>query len=271
MVGGPPVDADCASASRGLRVHAGRRSETRVILAKLEADGRTFASRRMRQQDRRWPTLGSALVANTIVRVDVTGPFCVGCGAVLAPVAPGEVRIRPCSSCGDHRSEYRASGTVEVGASVSAAYRVTTTATAAQRCDELATAIDAAEAATNAGDLREAKRATEAALQAIHQLADCANPRQRSAVEWTQEGWTSVQRERWTGLIGARNAAHHKPVAIVELQGDTSAPGHALRWAEMIPQLRYPEQQSAYDAVIAGEAAIPLLRAALADVTRSMV
>lgn len=196
--------------------------------------------------------------------MDVTGPFCSACGAERPTPSPGEAR-EPCADCGGTALEYRASGTVTAQASVSASYRVTGGNTAANRRDALKAAIDDADEAASSGHAGHAVTAVKRALEAIHELQDCADPAKRSPVEWTHAGWAAAQTKRWTGLIGARNAAHHKSASVVELHGDSEVPGHVLRWAPTIPAVRSTAQRNAYAAVIAGEAVIPQLRAVLAE------
>lgn len=182
----------------------------------------------------------------------------------------GDEPLPPCPYCGDSASEYRASGTVTASVSVSATYVATGGNTAANRRDALIAAIDDAATATESGRAGDAVSAIKRALEAIHELEDCADPQKRTPVEWTKPAWTPAQHEQWVALLGAPNAAHHYSAPVVELHGDTSTSGHQLRWAPSIPQVQWVPQRQAYAAQLASQPAIPLLRAVADDVSAAI-
>ena len=202
--------------------------------------------------------------------MDVAGPFCRTCGAERSRPGPGGDRREPCLRCGDLALEYRASGTVTAHATVSASYVVTGGNTAVNRRDSLAAAIDEADAAAASGRAGDAVSAIKRALEAIHELQDCADPKKRPTVEWTKSAWTPAQNDRWFALLGARNAAHHFSAPVVELHGDTTRPGHVLRWAPGISPVQSKSQRKAYAAMLAGQPVIPLLRGVAADISAAI-
>jgi hypothetical protein len=202
--------------------------------------------------------------------VEVSGPFCSTCGVLREPSANAGDQLPPCPECGGLYSEWRVSATVVSRGSVSATYAVTGGNAARNRLDELAAAVDDAATATSSGRALDAVRAVKRALEAIHELQDCANPKKRATVEWSNAAWTPAQKEVWTGLLGARNAAHHFSADVVDLHGGTSTPGHVLRWAQSIPQVKVPAQGQAYATRLAGQLVLPVLQAVVADVSASM-
>jgi hypothetical protein len=121
------------------------------------------------------------------------------------------------------------------------------------RRDELIGAVGRFDAVASAEDVRGAQRAVKQALEAIHELADCAKRN-----EWSQADWSSDDLELWRAHIGARNAAHHTSTSVVAVhsEGDPT-------WdmdATAIASLRYESQQKAYNARLAGMPVAPALR-----------
>jgi hypothetical protein len=114
-------------------------------------------------------------------------------------------------------------------------------------------------------DARDAQNATKAALEAVYELGD--DPLKRG--EWSQDAWSPQERELLAALAGARNAAHHKSAAVVQLQVGVDAQ-HALRWIATLPPIRSDEQTKAYCRRLAGQPVLPALRYVAERIARSL-
>jgi hypothetical protein len=118
--------------------------------------------------------------------------------------------------------------------------------------------------AIDAGDNTGAQTATKRALEAIHELADCLK-----RGEWRQSDWDADSIGLWTGLLGARNAAHHTSSSVVVKHSDMPRDDR-LRWdldADVIAGLHSPAQKVEYNARVAGQPVLPQLRSVLGLLT----
>lgn len=171
---------------------------------------------------------------------------CRGCGKEL-PVAPDPPL--PCPECGSLRKRVSGSAVIPAGATITVTGSSRSNNDARSRLRKLGIEIDAVEASV--GAVSAAQDATKVALDVLHELNDCAK-----RGEWSNAHWDAGTRGIWNGLMGARNASHHKGSPIVESSD-------ALRWEidkDEIATLKYPDQAEDYAAHVAGRRVLPMLR-----------
>jgi hypothetical protein len=114
----------------------------------------------------------------------------------------------------------------------------------------LGRAIELLEMRVLAGGIFEAQLEMNGALQAIHGLATGGLKR---------KGWTSDQRGIWEGLIGARNAAHHKGANVIAMWSERGE--QRLRWQiDNALSIRSHSQRTEFIARLQGRPALPQLR-----------
>jgi hypothetical protein len=140
---------------------------------------------------------------------------------------------------------------------------------AAARGRQLRQAVGDITTAVDKGRISDTQKATKQALEALHELEDCRSKRQ----EWSQTGWDQTSLDLWTGLTGARNAAHHlaSPIVVVSSGGQAD---DRVRWdveASAVQQLQSSKQQAAYTRQVAGQAVLPQLRKVLALVEAAVL
>jgi hypothetical protein len=179
---------------------------------------------------------------------------CSDCGTLLPS---GQNPPLPCPECGSESRSVSASVSASIGISTSVEYATSANNDAKARVWQLEFAIGALEAALNQHLVTETQNAAKAALEAIHELAD-----ELKRGEWSQARWGEQAVGLWHGLLGARNAAHHKASPIVARHSGKSR-DESLLWSvdpETIATLRWPHQQTAYNERLHGHAVLPQLR-----------
>jgi predicted nucleic acid-binding Zn-ribbon protein len=184
---------------------------------------------------------------------------CADCGAALGTA---DEPARPCPECGSERLAYLVAIHAEVKLNATAGWTARSSNDARTRLGALREAAADIEASVEASHVSKTQDATKRALEAIHELQDCHSERQ----EWSQAGWNSNDLGLWTGLIGARNTAHHKTSHIVALSSGGNTDDR-LKWdieESAIAELRFPIQRQEYEVRVAGQPVLPQLRSVLA-------
>jgi uncharacterized Zn finger protein (UPF0148 family) len=182
---------------------------------------------------------------------------CPHCGAAL----PSTEGVVTCAACRRRIPFIRASA--EARSEAHLAIHVKSPNASTARRLALEQAVDDVERAVQNRNNHDAQLATKRALEAIHELQDCAN---RS--EWSMSGWSKADAETWNGLLGARNIAHHTSAGVVALHGEGLPQDH-LKWdidASALGELRSRAQARAYNARLANQPVLPQLRALLARI-----
>jgi hypothetical protein len=195
------------------------------------------------------------MIDPTHARDDQTARVCCSnCRHELpAEYARGAV-VEPCPRCGR---------LAELSVTVAEGRRVVDDAQAlatvsndvAAELDALNGSIGDLELATAQADARGAQNAAKAALEALHELGD--DPLKLGG--WSQDAWSAEERELTVAFAGARNAAHHKSAAVVQLEVGADA-RNALRWIATLPPIHSDEQTKAYYRRLAGQPVLPALR-----------
>lgn len=179
---------------------------------------------------------------------------CPHCGAAV----PSKEGVVTCVACGRRIPFISASAVAR--SETHLAIHVKSPNAAAARRFALEQAVDDVERAVQNRNNHDAQLATKRALEAIHELQDCA-----SRSEWSMSGWSKADAETWNGLLGARNIAHHTSAGVVALHGEGLLHDH-LKWdidASALGGLRSRAQAKAYDAQLANKPVLPQLRALL--------
>jgi hypothetical protein len=193
---------------------------------------------------------------------------CAECGAGRPSLLAEHPKHPPCPECG----AIALAVYLEVSDSVTLRDAVTdivarTTNTAATRRHALASAVDDIQAAAASGTAHDAQRALKSALEAIHELSDCAD-----RGEWAQAAWGVDELADWYAHVGARNAAHHTSSTITALH-ILEPLDNRLQW-EIEPQavasLRSQRQRREYLARLEGQPVLPALRALVARVSATV-
>ena len=202
-----------------------------------------------------WPTTGGGRASRAGLRLGYcarmsTERICSACGRTFemleGPTCPG---------CGSSSTSQlvRLSVAEEFDVAESLSWRKRHGNSATHRRDTLSAEVARLDAAVAAGDTGAAQAAAKAALEAIHELADCLKRQ-----EWTQSAWKPDDLELWRAHIGARNAAHHTSSSVVALHSTG-----ALTWdvdAPAIATLQSSRQQRAYRTRLADTSAPNSLR-----------
>lgn len=152
--------------------------------------------------------------------------------------------------------------------------RASTRAEVASNNDSLARLCDFQQAllrvqrAAENRNISEAQSAVKSALEAIHELDDCAK-----RGEWTQASWTPQDVETWRGHIGARNAAHHESAHAVHLvTGSAHTPSRDdLHRARELPPIDRAGQVAAYKTRLASKRVVSSLAAIDTLLSRSIL
>jgi hypothetical protein len=140
--------------------------------------------------------------------------------------------------------------------------------TPAARDRQLRAAIKDLEQAVDSRTISAANDATKRALEAIHELADCA-----SRGEWSQASWTPDELGLWRAHVGARNASHHTSSNVVALHADADSATQQLCWdfdPAAISRLHSRAQQTEFNARLAGQEVIAPLRSIASKVASSI-
>lgn len=137
-------------------------------------------------------------------------------------------------------------------------YIVRTPNTPEARRRQLQTAIEEMEAAEVNRAIQAANDATKRALEAVHELFDCAE-----RGEWSRAGWSADDVGLLRAHVGARNASHHTSSSVVALHGGTETPDLSLRWdlsPSAIAGLPSQAQRNEFNARLAGQPVLPEFR-----------
>jgi uncharacterized Zn finger protein (UPF0148 family) len=177
------------------------------------------------------------------------------CSSCHSPISPNAEPNAPCPICGRTARTFNAEPfTVQQGQTAILRSSATSPNESIAHGRQLAQAVTNVESAAEARHVQQAQDATRYALELIHELNDDLTKRS----EWSQAGWPQETLTKWEGLLGARNASHHKAATVVALTSDPAP--NSLRWAEAIPAVNSQRQGKAYRDRLADEPVVPLLK-----------